>query len=176
MEVLDVVAVLGGLAVVAYAFLDAFDTLLATNIRAIRWSLTSGYYRVAWKGYRAVCVRIGSDRRRERALALFGPASFLGLLLLWTSLSIIGWGVVWWGLRDSFAAAPDGLGGCLYYSGVVYFSIGFGDFLPGSGVTQTLSILEALDGLGTLGMVIGFLPALSSAYQPASAGCSSSTT
>lgn len=165
MEVLDVVAVVGGLGVVAYAFLDAFDTLLATNIKAIRWSLSGGYYRVAWKVHRAACRRVRSDRRRERALSLFGPASFLGLLFLWTSLSIIGWGLVWWGVGDSFSSPPAGLGDSLYYSGVVYFSIGFGDLLPGSGATKVLSILEALDGLGTLGLVIGYLPSLSAAYQ-----------
>lgn len=151
--------------VVAYAFLDAFDTLLVTNIRRPRASLTTAYYRVTWRGYRRICVRIGDDRRREGLLALFGPASFLGLLFVWTSLSIVGWGLVWWGLRGQFDSPPDGLGDSLYYSGVVYFSIGFGDLLPGSGLTKALSILEALDGLGTLGLVIGYLPSLSGAYQ-----------
>ncbi len=43
--------------------------------------------------------------------------------------------------------------------------VGFGDILPGSGATQALSVLEALSGLGLLGLVIGCLPTLNAAYQ-----------
>ena len=165
MDPLDVVAVVAGLVLVGAASLDAFDTLLATNIRVIRWSPSTVYYRLAWRSFRGTCTRIRDDARRERALALFGPASFIGLLVLWTAASIGGWGLVWWGLADSLSVRPPGLGGSAYYSGVVYFSIGFGDVVPASGITRVLTVAEALGGLGLLGLVIGYLPTLSGAYQ-----------
>ena len=63
----------------------------------------------------------------------------------------------WWGLRSGFAEPLTSPGDAWYYSGVVYFSIGFGDLLPVTGLLRVLTIIEGLSGLGTLGLVIGFL-------------------
>lgn len=159
-----VFVVLGGLLVLV-TLLDAFDTLLATHLAGRSWSLSGIYYALTWRAYRSVCARIDDDHRREQALGLFGPASFIGLLLVWTFASIFGWSLIWWGVRSQFSVPPASFGDALYYSGVAYFSIGFGDLLPGSTFTKALSILAAMDGLGTLGLVIGYLPTLSGAYK-----------
>jgi hypothetical protein len=164
-DVLDVVLVVVGGLLVLVTLLDAFDTLLATHLAGLGWSLSGVYYAVTWRSYRSLCARIDDDHRREQALGLFGPASFIGLLLVWTAASIAGWGLIWWGVRSQFSVPPESVGDAFYYSGVAYFSIGFGDLLPGSTFTKALSILAAMDGLGTLGLVIGYLPTLSSAYK-----------
>ncbi len=163
--VVEGVAVVAGATVVFWVLLDTFETLLATNLRGGRLSLTRAYYRWLWKGYRACCVRIRRDDHRERWLARFGPASFLGLLVVWVLLEIFGWGLIWWGLRSGFGVELDSFGDAWYYAGVVYFSVGFGDILPATGLLRFLTILGALSGLGTLGLVIGFLPSLSAAYS-----------
>ena len=153
-----------GVVVVGWVLADSFQTLLATNIRVGRFSLTSWYYRALWKTYRRVCVRLRSERRRERWLARFGPMSFLSLLALWTLGEIFGWGLIWWGFRNSFDPPIRDLGEAFYYSGVVFFSIGFGDLLPAGGGMRFLTVLEGFSGLGTLGLVIGYLPTLYGAY------------
>ena len=162
---MDLLAIIVGALVVIWVLADSFQTLLATNIRVGRFSLTSWFFRVLWKTYRKVCVRITSDRRRERWLARFGPASFLSLLTLWTLGEIFGWGLIWWGFRDSFHTPISDLGEALYYSGVVFFSIGFGDVLPAGGGLRFLTVLEGFSGLGTLGLVIGYLPTLYAGYS-----------
>jgi hypothetical protein len=78
---------------------------------------------------------------------------------------MFGWGLIWWGFRDDFGGAIATIGDAWYYSGVVYFSIGFGDILPSTGLLRFLTVLEGFSGLGTLGLVIGFLPTLTSAYS-----------
>lgn len=161
---MNVLWVVLGAALVVWILVDSFETLLATNLRSSRWSFTRLYYRAIWPLYRRLCVRTRNEARRERRLARFGPASFLGLLVAWTTLEIFGWGLIWWGLRESFHGAIASPGDAWYYSGVVYFSIGFGDILPSSGLLRLLTIAEGLSGLGTLGLVIGFLPSLTSAY------------
>lgn len=153
-----------GAGLVVWILVDSFETLLATNLRSGRWSFTRGYYDVLWPAYRRVALRLRDDGPRERWLARFGPASFLGLLVAWTTLEIFGWGLIWWGLRSGFHGAIDSPGDAWYYSGVVYFSIGFGDILPSSGLLRALTIVEGLSGLGTLGLVIGYLPSLNAAY------------
>lgn len=163
--VVDVVAVVLGLALVVAMLLDSFETLLATSIRNNRWSFTAWYYRAVWGIARPACARLSSDDRRERWLSRFGPASFLGLLATWTVVEMFGWGLVWWGLRNHFGSPLHGLGDAWYFSGVVYFSVGFGDILPTSGALRLLTVLEAFSGLGTLGLVIGYLPSLNAAYS-----------
>lgn len=162
---MDAVAIGVGAGLVIWMLLDSFETLLATSIRGRRLSFTSWYYRGVWWLTRRACLRVRSEVRRERWLARFGPASFLGLLTTWTAVEMFGWGLIWWGFRDSFGGAIETIGDAWYYSGVVYFSIGFGDILPSTGLLRFLTVLEGFSGLGTLGLVIGFLPTLTSAYS-----------
>ena len=162
---MNVLAVVVGAVLVGAMLLDSFETLLANNLRSGRFSFTRGYYTTLWAGCRALSLRIRSEARREKFLARFGPASFLGLLASWTLIEIAGWGLIWWGLRAGFDGAIQSLGDAWYYSGVVYFSIGFGDILPATGLLRLLTVAAGLSGLGTLGLVIGFLPSLNAAYS-----------
>jgi len=83
---MNVVAVIMGLGLVGWVLKDTFETLLATNLKAGRFSLTRAYYRALWRTYRGICVRLKSERTREKWLGVFGPASFLGLLIVWVLL------------------------------------------------------------------------------------------
>jgi hypothetical protein len=161
----NAVAIVVGLALVAWMVLDSFETLLATGIQRSRWSFSRRYYRTVWGAYRPFCARMKDDLRRERWLSRLGPVSFLGLLGTWAFFEILGWGLVWWGLRGHFVTPLEGFGDAWYYSGVVYFSIGFGDVLPASGGLRLLTVIEGFTGLGTLGLVIGYLPSLYAAYS-----------
>ncbi|MFN8016795.1 MAG: potassium channel family protein [Acidimicrobiales bacterium] len=165
MDLVGVVSVLIGVVVVAWMLADSFQTLLATNLRTGRLSFTRGYYTVVWKSFRALCARVRDDQRRDRLLSLFGPASFMGLLVAWVVVEIAGWAMIWWGLRGGFEPPITAFSDAWYYSGVVYFSIGFGDILPTAGGLRLLTVVEGLSGLGTLGLVIGFLPSLNAAYS-----------
>jgi hypothetical protein len=164
-DALDLLAALVGAVLIVWMLVDSFLTLLATNLRNGRWSFTGLYYRTAWRTVRSAAQRVRSEHRRERLLSVFGPASFLGLLVAWTTVEILGWGLVWWALRDGFSGAIGDLSDAVYYSGVVYFSIGFGDILPVTGPLRFLTVLAGLSGLGTLGLVIGFIPSLTGAYS-----------
>ena len=162
---MNVVAVVAGVAVVLVTLVDAADTLVSTRIRSGRWWPTEVFYRLTWFPWAAFGRRFRSESRRETVLSLFGPASLLVLLALWVIGQILGWSLVWWGLRGSFASPLTGWIDGLYYSGIVYFSVGFGDVLPGTGATRVLALAEAFGGLATMGLVIGFVPSLLGAYQ-----------
>ncbi len=162
---MNTLAILVGIALVVWMALDSFETLLATAIHGSRWSFTRRYYRLVWAIYRPFCARMKDEVKRERWLARLGPVSFVGLLGTWAFFEILGWGLVWWGFRESFVSHVGGFGESWYYSGVVYFSIGFGDVLPATGGLRLLTVIEGFTGLGTLGLVIGYLPSLYAAYS-----------
>lgn len=144
---------------------DALDTLISTRIRiGTRWP-TELYYRWTWPPCRAIARRFRNPAMREALLAAYGPLSVVGLLALWVTGQILGWSLIWWGLRNQLVPEPKTLIDTSYYSGIVYFSIGFGDVLPRGGFIRVLTIAEAFGGLGTMGLVIGYFPGLYAAYQ-----------
>lgn len=144
---------------------DAVDTLVSTRVRSGRWWPNTVFYRWTWHRYRWLAGRVRSAGVRESLLSIYGPGSLLALLAIWVSGQIVGWGFIWWALGGSFAPALRSIGDGIYFSGVAFFTVGFGDLLPRSGVARALTLTEAMMGLGTIGLVIGYLPSLYGAYQ-----------
>ena len=48
----------------------------------------------------------------------------------------------------------------IYLSGVTFFTLGFGDVVPHTGMARGLAVLEAGVGFGLIAVVIGYLPVL----------------
>jgi len=53
----------------------------------------------------------------------------------------------------------------IYQSGETFFTLGYGDIVPISGIARALSVLEAGMGFGFLGTVIGYLPTIYSSFS-----------
>jgi hypothetical protein len=160
--VVEGLAVLAGLTLVLVAASDAVSTLVTTRRRRGRRWPTPVYYRWSWRAWRAIALRSGPERR-EGFLGVYGPLSLLGLLVFWVVLLVGGWGAVWWGLRPSVSGV-DGYLDAVYFAGVGFFTVGFGDLVPTGGLTRLLVLVEAFMGLVTMALVIGYLPTLYNAY------------
>jgi hypothetical protein len=154
-----------GVVVLAGTLVDAVDTLISTRIRSSgRWP-TDLFIRFTWAPLWRLAPTIKKESRREAALSIYGPALILGLLVMWVLGQILGWALIWRGLRVDFGDRIHSFGDAAYYSGVVFGTVGFGDVVPVEGVSRFLTIVEAFSGLATMGLVIGFLPSLYSSYQ-----------
>jgi hypothetical protein len=160
----SVLLVAVGAVLVAGAVADAVNTLVTTRLQVGRWWPTEVFYRSAWPVWRRL-GRLRDERRREMVLSLAAPTSILGLLVAWGATEIAGWALVWWGLREGFGVPLATPGDALYFSGVTFFSIGFGDIVPVLPAARVLTLFEAASGLSTLALVIGYLPALYGAYS-----------
>ena len=161
--VVEVLAVLAGLALVLIAASDAVSTLVTTRRRRGRHWPTPTYYRWTWRAWRAVGRRAGPELREE-FLGVYGPLSLLGLLVMWVVLLVAGWGAMWWGLRSAVKGV-DGYLDAVYFAGVGFFTVGFGDLVPTGGLARLLVLVEAFMGLVTMALVIGYLPTLYGAYS-----------
>ncbi|MCB1027608.1 MAG: two pore domain potassium channel family protein [Microthrixaceae bacterium] len=156
-----------GLILVLVSFTDLVNTLVTTSSSqsrfADRWpSRLVG--RVAFRLVRTVAVRIPEDRPvRERLLATFGPILLLVLLALWVFLQVVGFGLIWAGIGGLDGA--DSVLDSIYYSGVSFFTIGFGDVVPVGFVPRGGILIEAFAGVVTTALVIGYLPTLYGAYS-----------
>jgi hypothetical protein len=161
--VLEVIAVVIGVALVLTALADMLNTLVTTQTSQARWWLTSQLYRRSWSLVRWVARRMSDERVADRMLGTFAPLSVLLLLTAWVVQQIVGFGLVWWGLGGVSGATS--LADALYYSGVVYFTLGFGEVVPAELVPRFGALVEAFAGVLTTAMVIGYLPAMYSAYS-----------
>jgi hypothetical protein len=152
--VVEVLAVVAGLTLVLATAGDAVSTVVTTRRRRGRFWPTPVYYRWSWRAWRAVGQRAAPELR-EGFLGSYGPLSLLGLLVLWVLLLVAGWGAVWWGLRSR----TNGIGGYLdavYFAGVGFFTVGFGDIVPVGDLARLLVIDDLSDEPTT---PIGFLEA-----------------
>lgn len=161
--VADWLAVVVGLGLVVTVLVDMVNTLVTTQTSRGRFWLTVLLYTNTWNLVRVVGRLVSKEQRRERLYATFAPVSVLLLLVTWVVQQVIGWSLVWWGLGG--VEGLDGLSDALYYSGVVYFTLGFGEIVPGDVVPRLGALLEAFSGVLTTALVIGYLPALYSAYS-----------
>ena len=157
---LDVVL---GLLLVMLVAVDEVGTLVTTR-RLQRRSPTQAFYRYGWKGWAAMARRVRDENRRESFLSVFGPISLLGLLVVWIALFMVGWALIWLGLRDHIQGVSD-FPDAVYFAGTTFFTVGFGDIVAIGNVARILTLFEALTGVLTTALVIGYLPTLYGAYS-----------
>lgn len=81
----------------------------------------------------------------------------------WATLQVVGFGLVWAAVAGIDAITR--LGDAVYYSGVVYFTVGFGEIVPATVVPRVGALVEAVAGVATTALVIGYLPTLYAAYS-----------
>jgi hypothetical protein len=160
----QLIGTLLGVVLVAAVATDAVSTLVTTQRRSGRWWPTYVFYRRTWRLWRAAARHIGRDHTRERLLAVYGPLSLLGLLVIWVLLLLVGWGLVWWVLQDRLSGVHGYLD-AVYFAGVGFFTVGFGDVVPLGDVARLLALVQAFMGLVTIALVIGYLPTLFGAYS-----------
>jgi hypothetical protein len=156
------VALVLGILIVVSVLADMVNTLVTTSTGSSRYWLTARLYEISWRFMRALGRRL-SDSRREHLFATFAPVSILLLLAVWVAQQIVGFGLIWWAVGgiDGATSAFDSI----YFSGVVYFTLGFGELVPVDAVPRLGVLIEALSGVLPTALVIGYLPALYSAYS-----------
>jgi Ion channel len=167
MLALRIVSTLAGLLVLFAVLLDALETVVLPRRVSRKFRLTNWYYRMTWGPFAAMTRRLKTQARREAMLGYFGPLSLIFLLALWAAGLILGFALVQYGTGGHLflSNARLGFGLLLYHSGETFFTLGYGDIVPDSGLSRFLAVLEAGMGFAFLGIVIGYLPTIYSAFS-----------
>jgi hypothetical protein len=151
-----------GVVIVIVVWRDVIDTVVTTR-HGKRWSAARKYFEVTWRWYSGLAKRIDDPSARERFLVPYGPVSLVGLLAVWVAMLVFGWGLLWWALQSRIDGI-DGFVSAIYFSGVTFLTIGFGDIVPDGDLARLLAVVEGLNGILTTALVIGLLPTLFGAY------------
>ena len=155
------IAVVVVAAAVAFLVLqDAFEVMLLPRRVQRRARFAVVYFRTMWRGFSSLAASLKPRRGREAVLSHFGALAMLGLFASWAAGLILSFGVLDWALEPAAqASAHNGsLLDQIYMSGATFFTLGYGDVVPHTGVTRLLSVFEAGVGLGFIALVIGYLP------------------
>lgn len=164
---MHIVCTIAGILTILAILLDAFETVVLPRRVQRSFRLTSWFYRRTWIPYRKIANRIPSRARRENFLSYFGPLSLIFLLILWATSLIFGFALLQYGVGEHFRLSGEPLtfGLLIYHSGETFFTLGYGDIIPDSGLARALAVIESGLGFGFLGVVIGYLPTIYSSFS-----------
>ena len=156
-----------GILLILAVLLDAFETVVLPRRVRSRFRISSWFYRRTWIPWRRIASRIQSASRRENLLGYFGPLSLILLLGLWAAGLIFGFALLQYGAGGhvQIGNEPITFGLLVYHSGETFFTLGYGDIVPSSGIARALAVLNAGLGFAFLGVVIGYLPTIYSAFS-----------
>ena len=146
---------------------DAFETMLLPRRIGRQFRFARFFVQISWRLWSTLARVIRSSKRRNTFLSLFGPFSFLILLTLWALGLICGFALLHWGLGTTLNVKDESTGFSLYIymSGVIFFTLGFGDVTPVDPLGRFLAVLETGLGFAFLAVVIGYLPVLYQAFS-----------
>ncbi|HEY1465232.1 MAG TPA: potassium channel family protein [Terriglobales bacterium] len=160
-------SIISGILVLIVVLLDALETTILPRRVQRGLRITSLFYRNSWKLWARIARQIRSKARCETFLGYFGPLSIILLLVVWAVGLIIGFALLHWGTGEHVQLGKENIHfwTVLYLSGSTFFTIGFGDVLPTSGVERFLAVAEGGMGFAFLGVVIGYIPTIYSAFS-----------
>lgn len=157
-----------GVALIAVMLWDGFETIVLPRTVSRRLRLAGVYFHATWATWSAAGRLFRTESRRERFLAIYGPLSLLGLLLVWAVGLVVGFAVVDWA-AGSQLITHDGVRAIflddLYVSGTTFFTLGLGDVYPTAGFSRFLTVAEGGTGFGLLAVAITYLPVLYQSFS-----------
>ncbi len=161
------VLVILGILLVAIALNDLFQSVVVP--RAVGRRFRPSYYqaRVLWRLWPrlAPSVRSGNVYPRENFLAIFAPFNLVLNLVTWSLLVLLGYGTIFFALREQMHPNIHTLGEALYFAGTSFFTIGFGDYFGTSGLTRMFSLAAGACGFGIISITTAYVFAIFGAFQ-----------
>jgi Ion channel len=162
--VLEVLAGLGGLALLVGALADVFQSVVVPRSVGSRYRPSVLLSRTGWRFWREAALRLHDAERREDTLALFAPSVLVLFLATWVAMMICGYGLIFWALRAGLNPHPN-LASAIYFAGTTLTTIGYGDIVPATALTRFVSLCAAASGLGVVAVVSTFLFQTFAAFQ-----------
>jgi voltage-gated potassium channel Kch len=165
---MSIVGAFASTALIGWILMEAFEAMVLPRRVIRKFRLNRWFYRLNWPVWLLLSRLFRSPKRRETFLSVFGPLSLLALLGFWVVGLIAGFALLHWALGTPLQK-PGGpgveLAELVYFSGITFFTIGYGDVVPVDGLGRFLAVVEGGIGFGFLAIVIGYMPVLYQAFS-----------
>lgn len=159
-DVLIWVGVPLGLLLISLAVLDIFLTVLHIQSES---PISNWVNRRSWLVLVLVSRRL-PERARNGVLGWGAPLMIGGIVVFWAILYVVGFALLYAPfIHDDTAFtrtdvdAQSVLGDALYFSGVSFLTIGYGEILPVHPITRLLAVLQGALGLITVSLSVTYL-------------------
>lgn len=146
-----------GVSLVAFGFADVFLTIFHPDREG---PIARVVARGIWRG--AITLATWWRRGAREIVALAGPVMMLATLAAWVLMIITGFAL--WILPElptqyhvAGQLRPLAFLDALYYAGVAFTTLGFGDITPVGGTAQSLSFLLAASGFGLITSALAYV-------------------
>jgi hypothetical protein len=166
------ILILLGLSIWAGMMWDAFATVVLPRTVAPMRRLSGRFYKWSWLLWSAIGRRIGNPGLCLTFLSVYGPLSVMLLMMIWATLAIGAFALIYVGLSERFVAAsgPVGIGELFYTSGSTFMTLGLGDVTSADPLVRMFILFEAATGMIFLGLIITYMPLLDQAYASREVG------
>ena len=161
-----------GLIIWAGVMWDGFATIVLPRTVAPMRRISGRFYNWSWHLWSLISRRIRTEGRRISFLAVYGPLSVISLLVIWASLTVVAFALIYQGSGSRFEEndSPVSFGNLLYLSGSTFLTLGLGDVTSPDSVGRLFMICEAATGFVFLGLIITYMPLLDQAYASREVG------
>lgn len=156
----DAAALAVGLLLLARALADAFNVVLLPRSTRQRSIFVRVFFRWSWAAWSRLAGRLRSSRRRDDALAVYGPLSMVALFASWMVLLVVGFGLLHWVAGSRIGGGAGGLVSAILLSADMFFTVGSAAAELQGRFTHLLGVTEAGIGFGFIALTIGYLPVL----------------
>ncbi|HEV7466855.1 MAG TPA: hypothetical protein VGP96_11160, partial [Candidatus Dormibacteraeota bacterium] len=120
----DIAEVVGGALIILATLYDLFDSVVLPRPSVGRLSPSLALLRGMWWAWRWLGTRSSQPNRREAILAVYAPLAVLVLLAVRMVALVVGYALVFDGLRHQFNPAPQDFGISLFFSTASLLSLG----------------------------------------------------
>ncbi len=145
---------------------DVFEAVVVPRAIGRAPRLSRYLVRGLWRLWPRIAYRLyRDDDAREDFLAIFAPFALICQLLGWIVVLILGYGLIFYSVRDELHPNPAGFGDALYYAGTSLFTMRYGDVTQHGTIARIASVAAAMSGLGLVAVVIAFLFAIFASFQ-----------
>jgi hypothetical protein len=165
---MSIVCAVVSAAVIGWTLFEAFETMVLPRRVMRKFRFNRWFYRLGWAGWLQLARVFRRPKRHETFLSVFGPLSMLTLFGAWVLSLIAAFAFLHWSLGTTLqrpTGAVEGLSELLYFSGITFFTIGYGDVVPQDGLGRFLAVVEGGIGFGFLAVIIGYMPVLYQAFS-----------
>jgi hypothetical protein len=167
---MHILSILVGVLLIGICLLEAFESMVLTRRVTRPFRFAVFYYRTSWTIWREIALWLGTGKRRENFIALFGALSVLGLIVSWILGLIIGFALLHLGLGTPLntqnpAEHEQNFATYVYLSGVTFFTLGYGEVTASETFGRFVTVFEAGLGFMFLAVSIGYLPVFYSVFS-----------
>ncbi len=167
MLALRLLTIVAGALLVALSMSDVFQSVVVP--RAVGRRLRPSFYlsRTTWWiwPHMSWWIHPRDGDKREDFLAMYAPFNLILSLALWSLLMLLGFGAMFYGMRESVHPAITSFFEAVYFAGISFFTIGFGDYVGTTGWTRLVSLAAGAAGFSVISMTTAYFFAIFGAFQ-----------